>query len=47
MAGFADAGATFSPAHEERWWRVTAMTMAGDAQLSIYRPSNPRPRDRA
>lgn len=47
MASLADAGATFSPVHEERWGRVTVMTIPGGAPLSVYQPSHPRPLDRA
>jgi catechol 2,3-dioxygenase-like lactoylglutathione lyase family enzyme len=43
MANLAGAGATFGPVHEERWGRVTVMTIPGGTQLSIYQPSHPRP----
>jgi catechol 2,3-dioxygenase-like lactoylglutathione lyase family enzyme len=43
MARLAAAGAKFGPVHEERWGRVTVMTIPGGAQLSIYQPSHPRP----
>jgi hypothetical protein len=43
MARLAEAGATFGPVHEERWGRITVMTMPGGAQLSIYQPSHPSP----
>jgi catechol 2,3-dioxygenase-like lactoylglutathione lyase family enzyme len=38
-----DAGATFGPVREERWGRITMMTMPGGAQLPIYQPSHPSP----
>lgn len=38
-----EAGASFEPIHEERWGRVTTMTMPGGAQLTIYQPSHPSP----
>ena len=47
MARLSGAGATFEPVREERWGRVTVMTIPGGAQLSIYQPSHPRPTDRA
>jgi catechol 2,3-dioxygenase-like lactoylglutathione lyase family enzyme len=37
------AGATFGSVQEERWGRVTVMTMPGGAQLPIYQPSHPSP----
>ena len=37
------AGATFGPVQEERWGRITVMTIPGGAQLSLYQPSHPRP----
>jgi hypothetical protein len=44
MAGLAAAGATFGPVHDERWGRVSDMTMPGGAHLPIYQPSHPRPK---
>jgi hypothetical protein len=43
IADLTNAGATFGPIQEERWGRVTLMTMPGGAQLSIYQPSHPSP----
>jgi catechol 2,3-dioxygenase-like lactoylglutathione lyase family enzyme len=37
------AGASFEPDHQERWGRVTVMTMPGGATLQIYQPSHPSP----
>lgn len=37
------AGATFGPIHEERWGRITTMSMPGGVQLSVYQPSHPSP----
>ena len=47
MAKLAGAGATFGPVNEERWGRVTVMTIPGGAQFSIYQPSHASPLDRA
>jgi len=47
MAKLTGAGATFGPVHEERWGRVTVMTIPGGAQLSIYQPLHASPIDRA
>jgi catechol 2,3-dioxygenase-like lactoylglutathione lyase family enzyme len=47
MAKLAGAGAIFGPVHEERWGRVTIMTIPGGTQLSIYQPSHPSPLGRA
>jgi catechol 2,3-dioxygenase-like lactoylglutathione lyase family enzyme len=47
MAELTGAGAAFGPVHEERWGRVTVMTMPGGAQISIYQPSHASPLDRA
>jgi catechol 2,3-dioxygenase-like lactoylglutathione lyase family enzyme len=38
-----DAGATFGPVRDERWGRITVMTIPGGAQLSLYQPSHPVP----
>jgi catechol 2,3-dioxygenase-like lactoylglutathione lyase family enzyme len=43
IAELQSAGATFGPIHDERWGRVTVMTMPGGAQLTIYQPSHPSP----
>jgi catechol 2,3-dioxygenase-like lactoylglutathione lyase family enzyme len=43
MARLGGAGAKFGPVHEERWGRVTLMTIPGGSELSIYQPSHPRP----
>ncbi len=43
MVELAAAGAIFEPVHQERWGRVTAMTIPGGARLSLYQPSHPRP----
>jgi hypothetical protein len=43
MANLAGAGATFGPVQEQRWGRITLMTMPGGTQLSLYQPSHPRP----
>jgi hypothetical protein len=43
MADLESAGATFGPIQEQRWGRVSVMTMPGGAQLSIYQPSHPSP----
>jgi len=43
IARLSEAGATFGPVHEERWGRVSTMTMPGGAQLPIYQPSHPSP----
>jgi catechol 2,3-dioxygenase-like lactoylglutathione lyase family enzyme len=42
MARLAGYGATFGPVTEQRWGRVTLMTMPGGGQLSIYQPLHPR-----
>jgi hypothetical protein len=36
-------GATFGPVQEERWGRITVMTMPGGVQLPLYQPSHPSP----
>jgi hypothetical protein len=46
MANLAGAGASFGPVDEERWGRVTVMTISGGTQLSIYQPSHPSPLER-
>ena len=46
-AKLSGAGATFGPVREERWGRVTVMTIPGGTQLSIYQPSHPSPLHRA
>lgn len=38
-----DAGATFAPVRDERWGRITVMTIPGGAQLPLYQPSHPSP----
>jgi hypothetical protein len=38
-----ESGATFGPVREERWGRVSTMTIPGGAQLPIYQPSHPSP----
>ena len=38
-----EAGATFGPVREERWGRVSTMTMPGGAQLPVYQPAHPSP----
>ena len=43
IADLEGAGARFGPIHDERWGRVSLMTMPGGAQLSIYQPSHPGP----
>jgi len=43
IARLTEAGATFGPVHEERWGRVSTMTMPGGAQMAIYQPSHPSP----
>jgi hypothetical protein len=43
IADLEGAGARFGPIHDERWGRVSLMTMPGGAQLSIYQPSHPSP----
>ena len=41
-----DAGATFGPVRDERWGRMTVMTIPGGAQLPLYQPSHPTPNRR-
>jgi hypothetical protein len=43
IARLSELGATFGPVREERWGRISTMTMPGGAQLPIYQPSHPRP----
>jgi catechol 2,3-dioxygenase-like lactoylglutathione lyase family enzyme len=43
IARLSDSGATFGPVREERWGRITLMTIPGGAQLSIYEPMHPSP----
>jgi hypothetical protein len=42
-AHLSEAGATFGPIHQERWGRITTMTIPGGAQLALYEPSHPSP----
>ena len=44
IARLSASGAIFGPVHEERWGRITLMTIPGGAQLSIYEPMHPSPR---
>ncbi len=46
MARLQAAGASFGAIREERWGRVTVMTMPGGAQLPLYQPSHPSPTER-
>ena len=43
IARLSEAGATFGPVREERWGRISVMTMPGGAQLPIYQPSHLSP----
>jgi hypothetical protein len=43
MVMLAEAGATFGPVHDERWGRITTMTIPGGALISLYQPSHPIP----
>jgi hypothetical protein len=43
IADLEEDGATFGPIHQERWGRVTRMTMPGGAEISVYEPSHPSP----
>jgi len=43
IAHLSETGATFGPIHQERWGRVTTMTIPGGAQLALYEPSHPSP----
>jgi catechol 2,3-dioxygenase-like lactoylglutathione lyase family enzyme len=46
MTRLTAAGAIFGPVHEERWGRMTLMTIPGGTQISIYQPSHQSPLDR-
>jgi hypothetical protein len=43
IAKLTESGAVFGPIQDQRWGRVSLMTIPGGAQIAIYQPSHPRP----
>jgi len=43
IADLSARGTACSPVHDERWGRLTELTLPGGGKLGIYKPRHPRP----